>query len=227
MLGRFSIPSPAGKWGNEEEETTHTPPPIPGTLWLCRLWLPQAGCEGGSDGLVGMGECCVTCWSITYAPLPRRRPQAWLHTEWTWTRIAWGCPQITPLHIGDYASGNLARCHLGWARARQGWLHCSARWQLLWWQSSMRRDHPNIELLDRPGPHLLLAGKASPHFDRLFFGQMIKRGAGEGKCLMTKHWQIDLERGMTEIVIKNNDCCNHRWPQSKAAAKRDANDSNC
>ena len=44
---------------------------------------------------------------------------------------------------------------------------------------------------------------------------------------MTKHWQIDLERGMTEIVIKNNDCCNHRWPQSKAAAKRDANDSNC
>ena len=156
--------------------------PTPVSQGLCRLWPPEAGCE--SDGLA---ECCVTCGHITYAPLPRRRPQAWLHTEWTWTRIAWGCPQITPLHIGDYASGNLARCHLGWARARQGWLHCSARWQLLWWQSSMRRDHPNIELIDRPGPHLLLAGKASPHFDRLFFGQMIKRGAGEGKCLMTKH----------------------------------------
>ena len=103
------------------------PPPIPGTRRLCRLWPPQASCEGGwSDGLVGMGECCVTCGHITYAPLPRRRPQAWLHTEWTWTRIAWGCPQITPLHIGDSTSGNLARRHLGWARGRQGWLHCSS-----------------------------------------------------------------------------------------------------
>ena len=131
VFERFSIPSPTGKWGNEEEETTHTHPPLsrpghptPVSQGLCRLWPPEAGCE--SDGLA---ECCVTCGHITYAPLPCRRPQAWLHTEWTWTRIAWGCPQITPLHIGDSTSGNLAWRHLGKKKARVAPLQC-----LLWWQ---------------------------------------------------------------------------------------------
>ena len=57
VFERFSIPSPTGKWGNEEEETTHTHPPplsawpshpcVPGTLQTVAargwLWIGRIG----------------------------------------------------------------------------------------------------------------------------------------------------------------------------------------
>ena len=113
------------------------PPPHPRDSATLQTVAAPGKLWGGLDGLVGMGECCVTCGHITYAPLPRRRPQASLHTEWTWTRIAWGWTQITPLHIGHSASGNLARRHLGWAGGREGWHHCSA--------GSSGGNHPRAE----------------------------------------------------------------------------------